>query len=251
MPRKKTVFVFAAAFFLALAALAPAALLGGLVKRATGGAVTLAYPAGTVWNGSATPVLNLREGAPLPLERFEWDVSFRSLFSGGILLHLRESAAPLKPPAEVYVGLRQVELRNFAVGLPAATMGALDPMLQAMRFQGQVQLATPSLVLGRDGTVSGNVAANWQGAGSALSPVNPFGNYRLDLTGAGNRVQIALSTLSGSLQLNGQGEWLTSGKLTFQAAASAAGSGKELLSELLHHLGPETAPGVFTFKVGP
>ncbi|HEY5993677.1 MAG TPA: type II secretion system protein N [Gallionellaceae bacterium] len=247
---KKTVLIFSAAFLITLLALAPAALLDVWVGSATHGAVSLAYPAGTIWSGSATPVLHFRQGAPMPLVRMDWDISFRGIFSGGLLLRLRESAAPSKPPAEILIGLRQVELRNFAIELPAAAMGELDPMLQAMRFQGQVLIAAGKLVLERDGKVTGNVAADWQGAGSALSPVNPFGNYRFDLAGQGDRVQISLGTVSGDLQLNGQGAWQSSGKLSFQAAASATGPGREMFTELLHHLGPETAPGVFSFKIG-
>ena len=255
MINKKTIAIFAAAFLVTLVVKAPAALLDSWVGAATNGAMSLAYPAGTVWSGSATPVLNFRQSAPLPLARMDWDISFRSILSGAILLRLRDSTAPLKPPAEIYLGLRQVELRNFAVDLPAAAIGELDPMLQAMRFQGRVDIAAGDLVFRRDGTVSGNAAANWQGAGSALSPVNPFGSYHFDMAGQGDRVQISLGTLpgglpSGGLQLNGQGAWLTSGKLSFQASASASGPGKEMFSEMLHHLGPETAPGVFTFKIG-
>jgi general secretion pathway protein N len=250
MINKKTIAVFTAAFLITLIVTAPATLLDAWVGRATNGAVGLSNPAGTIWSGSATPVLNFRQSAPLPLARMDWDISFRSIFSGGILLRLRENGAPLKPPAEIYFGLGQVELRNFAVELPAAAMGELDPMLQAMRFQGQVEIAAGNLVLRRDGTVMGNVAANWQGAGSAMSPVNPFGSYHFDLAGQGDHVQISLGTLSGGLQLSGQGTWLTSGKLSFQASASASGPGKEMFSEMLHHLGPETAPGVFSFKIG-
>jgi general secretion pathway protein N len=195
-------------------------------------------------------VLNFKQGAPFPLERMDWSISFRSIFSGSILLLLRESASPQKPPAEIYLGIRQVELRNIAIELPAAAMGELNPMLQAMHFQGLVAIATDNLVLQRNGSVTGKMAANWQMAGSALSPVNPFGNYRFDLAGTGDNIQIGLSTVSGDLQLNGQGQWLTSGQLSFQTTASAVGASKEVFSEMLHHLGPETAPGVFTFKIG-
>ncbi len=104
--------------------------------------------------------------------------------------------------------------------------------------------------LQRGGSVTGKVAANWQMAGSPLSPVNPFGNYRFDLSGIGDRIQIGLSTVSGNLQLSGQGEWLTSGRLTFQTTAKAVGAGKEVFSEMLHHLGPEMEPGVYLFRLG-
>lgn len=250
MIKRKHIAIFTAVFVVTLVARAPASLLDAWVGRATGGAVALADCSGTIWNGAATPVLNFKQGAPMPLERVDWSISFRSILSGTILLQLRDSAAPQMPPAEIYVGLRQVELRNLALDLPAAALGELHPMLQAMRFQGRMTISTSSLVLSRNGSVTGNMSANWQMAGAALSPVNPFGNYRFDLSGAGDKVQVTLSTVSGDLQLTGQGEWLTSGKLTFQTTARAVGAGKQVFSEMLHHLGPETEPGVFSFKIG-
>lgn len=250
MQNKKIIAIFATAFFLTLLVKAPASLLDSWIAQATKGVVSLTNLSGTIWNGSATPVLNFKQGAPFPLERMDWSVSFRSIFSGNILLLLKESAAPQKPPAEIYLGFRQVELRNIAIELPAAAMGELNPMLQPMRFQGQVGIATDKLVLQRSGAVTGKMAANWQMAGSALSPVNPFGSYHFDLSGMGDKIQIGLSTVSGDLQLNGQGEWLTSGQLSFQATAKAVGASKEVFSEMLHHLGPETEPGVFLFKLG-
>jgi len=250
MVNKKHIALFVAGFVTTLAAMAPASLMDSWIGRASNGAVALANPSGTIWSGSATPVLNFKQGAPMPLDRMEWAISFRHILSGNIVLQLRESASPQMPPAEVYFGMRQLELRNIAMDLPAAAMGELNPLLQAMRFQGQVTISTTDLVLQRNGSVTGNMAANWQMAGAALSPVNPFGNYRFDLVGKGDKIEISLSTLSGDLQLNGQGEWLTSGKLTFQTTAKAVGAGKEAFSEMLHHLGPETEPGVFSFKIG-
>lgn len=250
MLNKKNITLFSLAFLITLLVKAPASLMDAWASQATNGVVSLSNPAGTLWSGSATPVLNFKQGAPFPLERMEWNISFRSILSGAILLQLRESAAPQKPPAEIYFGFRQVELRNIAIELPAATMGELNPLLRAMRFQGQVGISTDNLVLQRSGAVTGKASANWQMAGSTLSPVNPFGNYRFDLSGVGDKVQINLSTVSGDLQLNGQGEWLTTGKLSFQTTAKAVGASKEVFSEMLHHLGPETEPGVFLFKLG-
>jgi len=250
MVNKKNIALFSAAFLITLVVKAPASLLDAWVGNASSGAVALANPSGTIWSGSATPVLNLRQGAPLPLERMAWTVSLRSILSGKILLELRENASPQKPPAEIYLGMHQVELRNLAIELPAAAMGALDPLLQAMHFQGQVGISSDNLALQHNGSVTGKMVATWQRAGSALSPLNPFGNYRFDLSGTGDRIQIGLSTVSGDLQLNGQGAWLPSGKLNFQTTARAVGTGREVFSEMLHHLGPETEPGVYLFKVG-
>lgn len=241
--------VFLAAFLATLTMLAPASLMSGWVARATGGRLELANASGTVWHGTATPVVQFQHEAPLRLERMAWSVSLRRLWRGELLLDLSLTSAPKTPQMEVALSPRQVELDHLALDLPAAAMGGLDPVLQAMGFQGRLAISARRLVVARNGTVSGSATANWQQAGSTLSPVNPFGNYRLDLTGAGDKVNIALATVSGDLKLQGQGAWQR-GALSFQASASAGGARKEAFSEMLHHLGPETSPGVFSFKLG-
>lgn len=250
MPSKKIIALFVCVFATTLVVQAPAALLGALVRESSQGIVELSNPAGTVWNGSATPMLNLKQGISFPLERMDWSISLRSLFFGKILVTLQESASPKKMPSEIYIGARQVELRNISIELPAALLGALNPLLQGMGFQGQMQMSADNLVLHYKGAVEGKMAANWRMAGSALSPVNPFGSYHFDIAGMGDRIKFSLSTLAGDLQLNGQGEWLTSNKLSFQTTAKAVGASKEMFTEMLHYLGPEIEPSVFLFKVG-
>lgn len=251
LSRKKILAYFVSAFCVTLIAQAPAALLGAWVTQSSQGVIELAEPTGTIWNGSATPVLSLKRSTSLPLERIDWSISFLSVFSGNIKAQLRANATPQKSPSEIYFGIRQVELRNISLELPATVLGELNPLLQGMDFQGQVQISAENLVIQHNGAISGKLVANWLMAGSALSPINPFGSYRFDLTVLDDKIQISLSTLSGELQLNGQGEWLTSNKLSFQATAKAIGASREVLVEMLRHLGPEIEPGVFSFKVVP
>lgn len=251
MVSKKIAVIFVCVFCATLIVQAPAALLGPLVRQASHGIVELSNPAGTLWSGSATPMLNLKQGVSFPLEHMDWRISFGPMPSGNILVKLQESASPQKPPSEIYIGARQVELRNTSFELPAASLGALNPLLQGMGFQGLVQVSADKLVLQYSGAINGKAAANWRMAGSALSPVNPFGSYHFDLSGMGDRIQFSLNTLSGDLQLNGQGEWLTSNKLSFQTTARAVGAGKDVFAEMLRHLGPEIEPGVFSFRIGP
>lgn len=252
MPRRKIIafFVFACAFCVTLIVQAPAALLGTWVKQSSHGSIELADSSGTIWRGSATPMLSLKSNTSFPLERIGWSISFFSIFTGKIKVQLRVNATPQRLPSEVYFSARQVELRNIALELPATVLGEFNPLLQGMGLQGQVQMSTEDLVIQHNGTTSGKIVANWLMAGSALSPVNPFGSYRFDLTGLGGRIQIRLSTISGDLQLNGQGEWLTSNRLSFQSTAKAIGTNKDVLAEMLRHLGPEIEPGIFSFKVG-
>jgi general secretion pathway protein N len=70
---------------------------------------------------------------------------------------------------------------------------------------------------------------------SRLSTLKPMGSYRLLVTGgAVNTLQLA--TLSGSLQLTGNGQWV-GGRLQFDGVASAAQDRQEALSNLLNIIG--------------
>jgi general secretion pathway protein N len=248
--KRKTYYIaiFSAAFLAALAIQAPATLCATWLAYGTGGRLALAQAKGTVWKGTAIPVVNLKAEAPLRLGRVTWDVTLRSLWRGAILLRVRQDGAQQKQPAEILLRPGQADFRNFSLELPAPAMGGLDPVLQAMHLQGRLLISADSIVLGGNGAVTGTAVADWEMAGSDLSPINPFGTYRLLLTGSGDKVGIVLSTEAGCLHLNGRGEW-RAGTLVFQATATAEGKGKEALARMLHHLGPETAPGVFSFSL--
>jgi len=62
-----------------------------------------------------------------------------------------------------------------------------------------------------------------------------MGSYRLRLDG-GSPAVLRLSTLEGSLQLNGSGQWIGS-RLRFEGVASAAPDRLDALSNLLNILG--------------
>ena len=62
-----------------------------------------------------------------------------------------------------------------------------------------------------------------------------MGSYRLTLEG-GSPTVLRLSTLDGSLQLSGSGQWVGS-RLRFEGEASAAPDRLDALSNLLNILG--------------
>jgi hypothetical protein len=78
-----------------------------------------------------------------------------------------------------------------------------------------------------------------------------LGDYRLTLVGAGDHIKIGLTTISGILQLGGDGDWLTGRGLEFHGKAQASAGSNDSLKELLNHLGPEAGPGVHSFNLTP
>jgi general secretion pathway protein N len=78
---------------------------------------------------------------------------------------------------------------------------------------------------------------------SRLSTLRPLGSYRMDVRAEadGNTTTLALKTLSGRLQLQGQGQWV-GGRLRFQGVAEAAPDSEAALNNLLNIIGRRQGP---------
>jgi general secretion pathway protein N len=83
--------------------------------------------------------------------------------------------------------------------------------------------------------LAGRVQLDALNISSRLSTLSPMGSYRIVLQG-GPSTTMDLSTLDGSLQLSGQGEWVGR-RLRFNGVATAAPERVEALSNLLNILG--------------
>jgi len=70
---------------------------------------------------------------------------------------------------------------------------------------------------------------------SRLSTLKPMGSYRITLKG-GDSTALEVTTLEGSLQLSGSGQWVGT-RLRFQGTASAAPEHEAALANLLNIIG--------------
>jgi hypothetical protein len=83
----------------------------------------------------------------------------------------------------------------------------IEPAIPAAAFvkpEGRVRVVADSLEIG-PASVSGTATVEWADAG--LSGISRIGDYRLQITGSGDRAAVRLSTLRGDLRVNGNGEW--------------------------------------------
>jgi len=71
---------------------------------------------------------------------------------------------------------------------------------------------------------------------SRLSTLQPLGSYRLTLSAGQSGPELLLSTLTGSLQLSGQGQWVGQ-RLRFRGQASASAQTQDALGNLLNLIG--------------
>lgn len=247
---KRIAVLFALAYLLTLLITAPASLLDWGLQQASKGHLLLANTSGTVWSGSATPALRTQDGRLVTLPFLNWKIALPSFFTGKIQVHLLWDDQPPAAATEAIISFKQVELRHVTLQLPARVLDEASPMLKPVQFRGQLQIQGEHLVFSKSG-MEGAATIDWLQASSALTSIAPLGNYRLALNSAGDRIQIGLTTLSGILLLDGEGNWLTGRGLEFHGKAHAAAGNDDNLKELLNHLGPEASPGVHSFNLTP
>lgn len=242
--RRRPFWVLFVLTFMSLAiAHAPASLVSGIISKASGDTLVLANTDGTLWQGAGTPAIRRSGGGYIPLPAIHWELSPLTLFGGKLLIQFTRDDAPTLPAMAVIVSPRQIDIHDAALTLPPEIVGELVPMLRPLQFTGQFLVNSPALTIASN-TITGTATATWRHAGSALSQVNPLGNYQITLTATGSQINIALTTQSGALLMNGQGSWSPTGGLNFSAEAQATAESQDKLAELLVYLGPETRPGV-------
>jgi general secretion pathway protein N len=234
---------------LSLIAFAPAVWLADWVAAQTGGRVLLADANGTVWSGSAVPILTggrgSRDASALP-GRLDWSLVPSGL---GFELRLRQACclngtiavgfrpgwnrmtATLTPPAAGWVGQ-----------WPSAWLGGLGTPWNTMQLGGSVRLVSPGLtvetVQGR-WRLDGRADFELQNVSSRVTTLDSLGSYRMTLSGAAadnSPTRLTLSTLDGPLQLTGSGTWGPGG-VRFRGEARAAAVDEAALSNLLNIIG--------------
>lgn len=203
-------------------ALAPAQWAAAAVRSFTAGRVDLAEATGTLWRGQATLVLSSgpqagAARASLP-ERLSWRLAPWPLLVGTVDLTLSHPSALSQP-----LSLRIAPGSPTVVGattlrLPASLLTGLGAPWNTIRPGGSLAISWDRLQIAQ-GRMQGGVTAEWQMASSALSPVAPFGHYRLRTDGVFPGTRLELVTISGPLEMTGSGTIDEGGRLRFQGVA--------------------------------
>ncbi|MFT3778013.1 MAG: type II secretion system protein N [Ottowia sp.] len=227
---------------LVLLVCAPARWLAAALAGASGGAVLLAEPQGSVWSGSARLVLaggaGSQDGAALP-GRVHWRL--RPALTGvdaQVSADCCTRAQPLALRASPRWGGARVALADGESAWPAALLAGLGTPWNTVQPQGELALATQGLRIdwlsGRT-HVAGQAEITARQLSSRLSTLRPLGSYRLALRG-GDAVALELSTLEGGLRLSGHGQWVGA-RLRFTGEARAAPGLDAQLANLLNLIG--------------
>ena len=228
---------------------APARWLSATLASLSGERVQLADARGTLWQGSAVLVLTGGEGSRDRLAlpgRLHWQ--WRWPGSAGWTAPGLQAQVDccMREPSTVWLhvgpGHAEAEMGAHASQWPASLLSGLGAPWNTLQLEGQLQLNSDGLRLqwaqGR-WQLQGGAELTLQDLSSRLSTLRPMGSYRVQLQGSADPAalpRIELSTLSGSLKLAGQGQWLDR-RLRFQGEASAAPEHEAALSNLLNIIG--------------
>lgn len=240
-------YLVAAAFYVGLLIVtAPASLLDSPVRSLSDGRLSLANCQGTIWHGSATPTLNTAKQSNMALQTLHWQIRPLTLLLGTLKAELTWDDTVT--PMELSIDRKAVTMTHIQLSLPAEVIGELSPFLKPAQLSGNLYIESPQLIYA-NGHLQGNATTRWYQARSAMSPIHPLGDYLINIKAAKDKLHATLSTQSGPLLLDGQGSWSPTQKFHFNGTARAAPESQAALSELLHHLGPETAPGIYQISL--
>lgn len=220
---------------------APARWVASLVQQASRGQVLLLEARGTVWAGSARVVLTGGVGSPeaatLP-GRLTWHL-VPALHGATLQLNadccMQQAWVMQLQPR--WNGL-QLHLSDARSQWPAGLLAGLGTPWNTIQLQGSLHLSTQGLTLawaaGRL-LLTGAAELDAMNMTSHLSTLRPMGSYHFSVAG-GAPVTLALTTLQGSLQLSGSGQWV-GGQLRFNGEATAVPEHQAALSNLLNLIG--------------
>jgi general secretion pathway protein N len=245
MRRVLLALLFGGIFLGGLIAFAPASLMGSILERASGGMLTLAQTKGGLWQGSGVALLRQKSSYQM-LGSYRWHLK---IFSAALQVQAGE-ATPMTVRYIPFAG--RINVDNLHLTLPASIISIAAPQLGPYQLMGSFEASSDHLTLNA-GSMDGQINVDWLNAASALSAIRPLGDYRIVLQGNGATLDAQLSTLSGKLQLDAKGSYDMVNGMRFTGTAQAApgAAAASELKELLHHIGPEIRPGVFTLALMP
>lgn len=192
----------------------PAEVLAWAVAKQTAQRLYLTDAKGTVWEGSAKPVV-ASGTQQLELAPLRWHFVQNRLLRGQVAAQLdfvTGSRVMLSTTHD------SVTLENADLTLPASLLGIVFPTLSLWQPDGTLQLKTPSLRLASQ-RPDGAAQLLWKNASTSLSRVRPLGDYLFDIRAAQRGIDYTLSTLAGPLTLSGHGYWRSRDDWTFTGEA--------------------------------
>jgi hypothetical protein len=233
------------ALLLGLLVSAPAAWWDVALARASRGSLLLAPESGTFWQGSGSLQALLPEGRVATLARVSWRFDFSNWYRARLGLAMLDSANA-NPLLVAHVSPAGVEIEALHLGLPMSWLGHYSAMVRDAGLSGQLTLSSQQLRFERIGQhLAGEAELVWLGAGTRLLPGKALGDYRLGLSLADQDLKLALTTLSGAVNLQGDGLWRIGQRPRLNFVARPAPELAKSLEPMLRMLGRDQGDGSY------
>ncbi|SDH21636.1 type II secretion system protein N [Propionivibrio dicarboxylicus] len=204
--------VFAASFLLQT----PARLIG----LALPSAVKLHDVSGSFWNGKAAA---LGLGGLIVQEQLEWNFQPGRLLAGALVWDIRGRFGDHASQLRLTLAPERIEADGVRIALPIEPFAAMVPQLKSMPLGGVLTIEAARL----DRRTSLTARLDAQQVFSPLAGSGALGNYRADIGNDGNASHWQLTTISGRLQLRGQGTLertgMPHGQLSFETQSDIPG----------------------------
>jgi general secretion pathway protein N len=227
---------------------APASWLAAALTWGSNGKVQIVNTRGSVWRGQGDLLLTGGEGSrtesALP-QGLRWRLNPTWTERQPAIALALETPCCAEQPMHITLmpSLKGSTLRvaAFTSQWPAVLLAGLGTPWNTLRPEGQLALQSQGLgVQLVDGRLrlQGSLQVDALDMTSRLSTLRPLGSYRVKLNASpdGNSAALQLQTLSGGLQLTGNGQWLGA-RLRFQGVAQAAPGRETALENLLNIIG--------------
>lgn len=236
-----------AAYALGLAATAPATLFDAALRSASEGGLRLAEARGTLWSGTGRIEARDASRRGGVAKALAWRFVPQSLLRARAEFEIGTDESSRR--FLVAIAPSRIEIADADVILPAELLGLAVPKLAPLRLAGELTLRVARLSIADRGGVQGGATLQWRGAGSALTPVAPLGDYELRLEGSGTAVRASLRTLAGPLRLEGSGSWTPGANPAFLGTARVAPEYRMQLEPLLRLIAVERGDGSFELQL--
>lgn len=227
-------------YLVLLVASVPASGFVWIIDRASSGVVTIVGAHGTFWSGEGT----LAVSGANPLGVLHWRLHPLWLLLGrvGTTLHVT-GPAQLHVDSDARIAFTGAGTVGARGAFSAALIGQTYPPAALAGLSGQISVSAPDLHFDSNGA-SGRVDVDWRDAGTQLSSVKPLGDYRAQINGHGQIIDVNIETVRGALVVNGRGTInVSSHTWTFNGSARAVAHENEL-GPLLALIGPADARGL-------
>lgn len=208
MNKRRTMWIAAGLYGIFLIAQFPAHWGAIALARFSQQRYQLIAPEGSVWRGQSAA---LQIGTH-KLDHFSWQLHVLPLLWGTGKADVKWAE---NSHATVSLTRHALQLQHADLSIPLALLKDFIPVVQAQGLGGDFHVQTPALQWQFDDVLDGHATIEWLQASTIKLPVQPLGDYQIDLKGGPKGVILTISTLRGALTINGTGRWAKHDRFRF------------------------------------